>query len=97
MLSVELHGDTLSRSAMHEVFRVSLQMKPSPVDGAPCFGKFGGASRVRVSCIRRMVFWGAVLRCFMNALFRALFLVYPVGERMSLFPSQCVMHLSVNS
>lgn len=56
MLSVELHGDTLSRSAMHEVFRVSLQMKPSPVDGAPCFGKFGGASRVRVSCIHRVVF-----------------------------------------
>lgn len=38
MLSVELHGDTLSRSAMHEVFRVLLQMKPSPVDGASCFG-----------------------------------------------------------
>lgn len=38
MLSVELYGDTLSRSAMHEVFRVLLQMKPSPVDGASCFG-----------------------------------------------------------
>lgn len=68
---------------MHEVFRVLLQMKPSPVDGAPCFGKFGGVSRVRASCIRRvvlgLVFWGAVLGCFMSALFRALFLVYSGG------------------
>ena len=61
MLSVELHGDTLSRSAMHEVFRVSLQMEPSPVDGAPCFGKVGGASRVGVSCIRG---WGCLIWCF---------------------------------
>lgn len=61
----------------------SLQMEPSPVDGASCFGKFGGASRVGVSCICRvvfgLVFWGAVLGCFMNALFRSLFLAYSGG------------------
>ena len=51
-LGVELHGATLLRSAMREVFRVLLQMEPSPVDGASCFGKFGGVSRVGVSYIR---------------------------------------------
>ena len=30
----------------------SLQMEPSPVDGAPWFfGRFGGVSRVGVSCM----------------------------------------------